>query len=395
MPLGTPAPGLARTSALAIGVGTVTVLPGFLVGVLSLQIRSDLDVSLAAAAAATSVFFAAGVLGSGLLGRAAQRAGALTSMRIAAVISGTCMIAIAVLATSLPVLLALLVVAGLANSGAQPAINLFLADEVPRDRQGLAFGIKQSAVPGSILVSGLALPALALPFGWRPAVAVCGGLALAMAAVLSTLGGSRPIRDAAREAGPRPSRALVLLAAGAALATFGPNALGAHMVGSAVDAGISEAGAGLVVAVGSAASLAVRVAFGHRADRRSDHGLGVVALLLGAGSVGFAVMASGEATLLIAGGLVAFGLGWGWPGLFNLAVVAGHRVAPAAATGVTQTGIYIGAAGGPAACGLLAAHHGYPTAWGAMAAITVAGAAVMGLAGRARKGPASRAGDEL
>ena len=361
-------------------MGTVTVLPGFLVGVLSLQIRSDLDVSLAAAAAATSVFFAAGAFGSGLLGRAAQRAGAVASMRIAALTSGTCMIAIAAVATSLPVLLGLLVVAGLANSGAQPAINMFLADEVPVERQGLAFGVKQSAIPGSILVSGLALPLLALPFGWRPTVAVCGALALVMAAVLSARGRSGSARDAVREPGPRRSRALILMTAGAALATFGPNALGAHMVGSAVDAEISEAGAGLVVAVGSGASLAVRVALGHRADRRSDHGLGVVALLLGAGSLGFALMASGEASLLLGGALVAFSLGWGWPGLFNLAVVSSHRMAPAAATGITQTGIYIGAAGGPVTCGLLAAHHGYPTAWAAMAATTVAGAAVMGLA---------------
>ena len=42
---------------------------------------------------------------------------------------------------------ALLAVAGLANAVNQPAINLFMADQVPLDRQGLAFGIKQSAHP--------------------------------------------------------------------------------------------------------------------------------------------------------------------------------------------------------------------------------------------------------
>ena len=35
------------------------------------------------------------------------------------------------------------------------------------DRQGLGFGIKQSAIPAAILMSGLALPVLALPLGWR------------------------------------------------------------------------------------------------------------------------------------------------------------------------------------------------------------------------------------
>ena len=36
------------------------------------------------------------------------------------------------------------------------------------DRQGLAFGIKQSAIPAAVLISGLALPVLAIPLGWRP-----------------------------------------------------------------------------------------------------------------------------------------------------------------------------------------------------------------------------------
>ena len=63
------------------------------------------------------------------------------------------------------------------------------------------------------------------------------------------------------------------------------------------------------------------------------------------------------------GALVAFALGWGWPGLFNLAVVDRNREAPGSATGVSQTGIYVGAAAGPAAFGALAHTAGYGTAW--------------------------------
>ena len=70
-----------------------------------------------------------------------------------------------------------LTAAGLANAVTQTAINLFMSEQVARDRQGLAFGIKQSGIPAAILVSGLALPALALPLGWRATFAICGGLA--------------------------------------------------------------------------------------------------------------------------------------------------------------------------------------------------------------------------
>ncbi|MEJ7716652.1 MAG: hypothetical protein WKF31_01330 [Thermoleophilaceae bacterium] len=31
----------------------------------------------------------------------------------------------------------------------QPAVNAFLAGRVPADRQGVVFGIKQSAIPGA------------------------------------------------------------------------------------------------------------------------------------------------------------------------------------------------------------------------------------------------------
>ena len=66
---GVAQPSLARPSALAIAAGAATVLPGFLVGSLALQIRADLDVSVGAVAAGVTVFFAAGAVGAGPGGR--------------------------------------------------------------------------------------------------------------------------------------------------------------------------------------------------------------------------------------------------------------------------------------------------------------------------------------
>jgi predicted MFS family arabinose efflux permease len=374
-------PPVARASALAVAVGAATVLPGFLVGALSLQIRDGLDASLTQVAAGVTVFFAAGAVGSGPLGRLSQRVGARASMRAAAATSAACLLAIAVLASSLEAFLVLLALAGLANAAAQPAINLFMAEEVPLERQGLAFGVKQSAIPAAVMLSGLALPALALPLGWRPTVAVCAGLALAVAFTAGRGGRARAVpREQRGGAGPRPARSLVLLAVGAALASFGPSALGAYLVATAVDAGVAEASAGLLLAFGSAASLLVRVGLGERADRRADYGFGAVVALLAGGAAGFALLAGGSAAAIVAGSLVAFSLGWGWPGLFNLAVVERHREAPAAATGVTQSGIYLGAAGGPVTFGLLSAEIGYASAWAVIASVVVLAAAVIGVA---------------
>jgi predicted MFS family arabinose efflux permease len=377
---------VAARLALSVAAGAASVLPGFLVGALALQIRSDLDVRVETVAAGVTVFFLAGALGAGWGGRLADHIGALRAMRRCIFVTSASLAAMA-LAPSLVVLFALLAVAGVANSVTQPAINLFVAEQIPPDRQGLGFGIKQSGIPAAILVSGLALPLLALPLGWRTTLALCALIPLAVGLALP---GGETAHVSRRAASRRPSRALLLTALGAALGTAGPSALGAYLVASAVDVGIDEGTAGLLAAGASGLSLATRVALGARADRRRDYSLAVVVLLLAAGSLGFALMASNSAGVFVLGALVAFTLGWGWPGLFNLAVVDSNRETPGSASGVSQTGIYVGAAGGPAAFGALAAGAGYGTAWVAVAVTTLLSAGVLWLAGRASAGaPAS------
>jgi predicted MFS family arabinose efflux permease len=376
-----PGQSLGRPAALSIAAGAATVLPGFLVGALALQIRSDLDVSVAAVASGVTVFFAAGALGAGPGGRLAERMGALRSILACVVATAVCLLLAALAAQSLVVLLALLAVAGLANAVTQPAINLFMADQVPLARQGIAFGIKQAAIPAAVLVSGLTLPLLALPLGWRPTFAICAAGVLAVAvAVRRTATSFAPVPQ--RDPAPRPSRALIVTALGAALASAGPNSLGAYLVASAVDVGIAEGMAGLLAAAGSGVALLARVALGERADRRRDYGYAAVVALLVSGSLGFALLATGEAALFVIGVFAAFALGWGWPGLFNLAVVHLNREAPGAATGVTQTGIYVGAAAGPAAYGLVSEEYGYSTAWVVSGALCLLAAMAFWYAGR-------------
>jgi MFS family permease len=370
--------------ALSVATGAASVFPSFLVGALALQIHDDLDAGVEAVAAGVTVFFLAGALAAGWGGRLADHIGALRAMRRCILVTAAALGA-AALAPSLPVLFVLLAIAGVANAVTQPAINLFVAEQIPGDRQGLGFGIKQSGIPAAILLSGLALPVLALPLGWRVTLALC---ALAPLAVGLALPRGESVHVSRRPASRRPSRALLLSALGAGLGTAGPSALGAYLVASAVNVGIEEGTAGLLAALASALSLATRVTLGARADRRRDYGLAVVVILLAAGSAGFALMSSDGEAVFVLGALVAFTLGWGWPGLFNLAVVDSNRDTPGSATGVSQTGIYVGGAVGPAAFGALAAGAGYGTAWVAVAVTTLLAAGVLWLAAKATAIPA-------
>jgi MFS family permease len=88
-------------------------------------------------------------------------------MRIAATLTALSCLAIAGLAQSSFSLTALLVVGGLANAFGGPSVAALLKREVAVHRQGLAFGAQQSGATLASLLAELALPLVAIPFGWR------------------------------------------------------------------------------------------------------------------------------------------------------------------------------------------------------------------------------------
>jgi MFS family permease len=274
-----------------------------------------------------------------------------------------------------------LVLGGLANAVSHPATNLSLAREVPAGRQGLSFGVKQAAIPAATLLAGLAVPGIAVTLGWRWAFA--GGAALAFAVALlvpgATLGGVRRLKEA--RVGDVRVTSLLLLALGIGLGSTATTPLGAFLVESSVASGLRVETAGLLLALGSAVNIVVRVAFGHLADGMSSGRLLLVAAMLGIGVGGFVLLATGESGLILPGTLLAFGAGWGWPGLFNFAVVKTNPAAPAAATGITQTGASGGAALGPLVFGLVVEAASYEVAWLVSGAIALAALAAI-LAGR-------------
>jgi MFS family permease len=369
-----------RPILLAVAVATVGVLPAFLTGGLAVQVRDELDFGSAALGLAIAAFFASSSLASAVMGRLVERIGFHRGLRLAATGGAASLLGVALLARSWTGLVACLVLGGLANAVSHPATNLSLAREVSAGRQGLSFGIKQAAIPAATLLAGLAVPSVAVTFGWRWAFA--GGAALALAVALlvpaGTPGGVVRRLKEERDARVAP---LVLLALGIGLGSTATAPLGSFLVESSVAVGLRVDTAGLLLALGSAVNIVVRVAFGHLADGMSGGRLRLVAAMLGTGVVGFALLATGESALILPGALLAFGAGWGWPGLFNFAVVKTSPGAPAAATGVTQTGASGGAALGPLVFGLVVEAASYDVAWLVSGAIALGALAAI-LAGR-------------
>ncbi len=366
---------------VAVAVATAGVVPAFLIGGLAVQVRGELEFGAGALGLAVAAFFGFSALMSALMGRVVERLGSHRGMRLAAAGSALSLLGIAIFAHSWSSLVICLMLGGLASAVAQPAANLSLAREVPAMRQGLSFGIKQAAIPIATLLAGLTVPTLAVTVGWRWAFAGAAGLALLVAALVPAERVGNVRRATEARAGDVRVTPMVLLAIGTGLGATAATPLGAFTVESAVVSGLRVETAGLLLAVGSAFSIVVRIFFGHLADRMSGGRLRMVAVMLGIGVVGFVLLSTGMSSLLVVGTLLAFGAGWGWPGIFNFAIVKTNPNAPAAATGITQTGVAGGAALGPLIFGFVVEGSSYGTAWMVCGAVALAALAAI-LAGR-------------
>ncbi len=341
------------------GVVTVGTLPVFLVGGLAVQIRAELGLSVSLLGLAGSLFFASSALVARGLAVVTERIGPTSALRLAATGSAVCLVMLAA-TPSTAWLLAGLALAGIPTALSQPAANELLMARVAQQRRGFAFAVKQSAIPASTLLAGIAVPAVALTVGWRWAFVLAAVFALLTVPTVPRVRWRRATRSA--DAGAHRS-GLLVLAAVTGLGAAAANALGTFVTISAVSVGYSEAAAGLMLSLGSAAGLAVRLAAGAIADRAKPDLLRMVAAMLGLGGVGYLLLAINQPVTFLIGLLLGFGAGWAWPGVFNYAVAARFPDRVTAVTSVTQTGVYLGAAGGPLLFGLVAEHAGTAAAW--------------------------------
>jgi predicted MFS family arabinose efflux permease len=370
----------SATRRVVLGAAVSTALaslPVFLLGGLAVLAREDLHFGELQLGLAVSAFFTVAALAAVPAGRVATRTGARRATVLAAGLSGLALLVMA-LAGSYPLLVAALAVAGVANALAQIGSNHALASTVRPGRQGLAFGIKQSAVPAATLVAGLALPLVGLTLGWRATFAAAAVLAAGYVLVApppvspGSRGGAQ--RDRSGDAAPRP---LAVLAVAAGLAAAAANALAAFLVASSVSTGLSASAAGLLLAGGSVLGVTMRLLVGWWADRRAEGHLLLVAAMLGAGSLGLALLGTSRVWALLLGTTVAFSLGWSWPGLLTFAVVRLNPGAPAVATSITQTGVFAGSAAGPLLFGLTVELTSYAVAWTSAAAALLSASALV------------------
>ena len=378
----------ARTMLTASGLTVLGAIPPFLLGAQAVLMQRDLGCGAARLGVAVSVFFGCAALaticGVGVFTRLGPRIGVAVAGGLVALGGG----AIAAFVTNWWALVVAMGALGVGNAACQATSNAAVATALPRNRRGLGFGIKQSAVPAAIMFGGLAVPTTTAVFGWRSTFVVIAtaGLLVALVGLL------RPIPDggaaAAQAVTPvppdrAPRGALLLCGAAIILASASANFLGAYLPSWAHGVGLSVEQAGLLLAVGSGTSVLMRILIGYRADLRYGANLPVVAAMTLFGAVCLALIgALAQPWSVALFGFLAFAVGWSWPGLFLFAVARVGRDSPTQAASVLQAGAFTGGAIGPALFGVIVSLIGFEIAWYVASLAFIAAAALVLLARR-------------
>jgi MFS family permease len=351
-------------------------MPSFLTASLAPRIRTDFAFGDSTLGLAVALFYVVSASASIPAGRLVDRVGAARGMRLAAGLTATCCLCVAALAGSAMSLTGLILIGGVGNALGGPAVSALLKREVAVHRQGLAFGAQQAGAPLGAVVAGVALPAVAIPFGWQWAFVGAAAVALLAVAFAPGADGGAAHRPLGGRQ-PRAFSSVHALGVAAVLASAASVGFVSFLVTYAVDNGMSEVAAGLLLAGISLAATIGRIAVGIFADRAGQEPLRPVATMLAASVAGYLLLIAGKPGVIAAAALLAGSLGWAWPGGLNLAVVQRAPRAPGWAVGVMMTGLFVGAVVGPLLTGFLAEQDLFEAAWIACAVLALLAAATI------------------
>lgn len=373
------ASGPGAVSAVLTTMVSASVAP-FLVGSISVQIGRTIDFTPADVGLAVAGFYLVSATLSPFAGRLVAATGPATALRLAAAGSTLGLTAIALAGSAGAIMVALLLL-GIPNSLVQPASNQVLAGVADPRLRGLSFGLVQSAIPVSTLLSGILLALVGESAAWRPALWAVAALTLGSQLLIGRVGPAppAPARPAAGTPAPRLTGGAPLMAAlvvGAVLGSAAATALPSFVAVTGEDREVSATAIAAAQIAGSLACIAMRVLVSWRGGTARGPGItGTVGAMLLIGSGGYLLIGwSGAPWAFALGVVLAYAFGWGWNGLFNLGV---SRVRPgriAASTGLTQGGVYLGGVCGPPLFAAVAARSGYGSGWTVIAAAALASA---------------------
>jgi predicted MFS family arabinose efflux permease len=360
-----------RLTVLATALMAVGTFAQFVFGVLGPFLVADFQLSRAQFGALTTTLFAVAAVLSPWMGHATDRMRARRVYTALFTVSAAALLGLA-LSPTYAVLLVFAGMGGVGQALVNPLSNKLVADHIPRPRQGLVMGIKQSGVQMGAVLAGFSLPLLAVLVGWRAAVG-----AVAATVVVGWLVSLRQMPQgsivsgeslASRRGGA--DRAVIGLGVYAFLMGSGVAAVNAYLPLYAHEVvGLTPAVAGTLIGAIGMVGIASRILVGHITDRVGDttlllNGLAVIATA----AVVFILLAPLLGAWLVWVGALVFGWSVAWNAVAMIAVVKlSGRHATGRASGYVLAGFFAGFIVAPVTFGTAVDATGYTAPWIALA----------------------------
>ncbi len=171
--------GLAATLTLATLIQVVATASVLGLTALAPDVAADLGIGAHWIGYQISLVYAAGVVSSALAGSFILRQGPERVERLALLLFGFGLPALAT--AQLPAMLLASVAIGIGYGLNNPAASEMLSRVTPKQQRNIVFSVKQSGVPLGGILAALAFPCLAQGLGWRMALGVSGGVPLLFA----------------------------------------------------------------------------------------------------------------------------------------------------------------------------------------------------------------------
>jgi predicted MFS family arabinose efflux permease len=373
--VGAAFPWLALFSMIAMD--SVAILPAGLVGVLAIDLGSDLGAGATAIGLLISAYFLTGSIVAAVVGSHIDRFGPRRSATLTAGLSVAALALIAVPVHALWIVAVACATAGGAMSITMPSTNAILGVIVGPSNRMLAVCAKQAAVPIALAAAAATLPLASSIGGWRVIFAGAAAFGVAVLAVFRhctrDLARRPATRPAAAASSRRAQRAVVRIGVSSMLASLLAGTLTGYAAISLHRAELSPALAASVLAISNAGGIASRLATGWWAQRRNSISLRPVSLMMIAGGTGAFLIAVESPGAVALGSIVAFSLGWGWSALTYAVVLEANLDNPGATGAVVQAGGMAGSGTGPLLMAGLVGSFGLSVGW-----LTVGCAAVSG-----------------
>ena len=364
----------------------MSTFPLFALAVVASELEAEFGLSKLQLGLLGAVNTGVGGLIAPMAGRLSDRLGGRASMGMvlgAAAVTSV----LGALSQSYGALLGAMALAGIPQGWGNPATNKAIATGVASSARGLLTGIKQSGVQLAVFVSGVALPALTLQFGWRAGLwfaAVVSTVALLGLRAVTVLADSEEMTSAAATPDAAPTRlppfVYQVAMYGFLMGTVG-GGIGRFLPLFAEEkVGFSPQMAGLVFGISGLVAIPVRIFSGVSLDRGVSARMTMIVMALGATvSCGLLLGSPGAAALLWIAAIVnGCSLG-SWNTSANLAMI--RELGPAGAgraTGVLLFGFLLGlTAGGPAVGWSIDRFDSYSPAWTAAGVCCLLGAVVV------------------